>query len=1026
MGFKIKNGILISYQEEAGIYNVIVPDGITEIDDYAFSGCESLTSITLPNSITAIGDNAFWGCESLTSITLPDSLTAIGDCAFLGCSGLTSINLPDSITAIDDYAFSGCKSLTSITLPDSITTIGDCVFEGCSGLTSINLPDSLTAIGKWAFSGCTGLTSITLPDSLTAIGDCAFLGCTGLTSINLPDSITTIGERAFAGCENLTSITLPNSLTAILVAAFSGCTGLTSITLPSSLTAIGKRAFSGCTGLTSITLPNSLTAIGDSAFMGCIALTSIILPDCLTAIPVGAFSGCTGLTSITLPSSLTAIGDSAFNGCIALTSIILPDSLTAIGDSAFHECNNLRKILLPENNLKLEPGNQSLLKKADNLLPILLDARLDLHVSDVNWLITRQWKPEKSLDIITQIYCAAKHKETRAVIESVMNNHLPETIEVMIGMVEHYRNQPSKLVEMAAYVLENALESVRDKIIDFYKALQAVNAKSACHILESIVNSNSGVGGLSGHPIEVICQNQFSENEVSLKLKKYGISPNAFGGVRYQGSETLAPAFVVQCSILPYLQESKQKKGCEKDSKLYSYYTIDSADEIAAALEREDLQRSLNRIFLIADLDKYPYIMIPYCRYGSGKQMNELALFEKKWLQQRRGGKKKNNIMRSAMLLNDSREAVLLIDNWGLLEIYAAMRNTNAEMLRYTVLAEFDLDENGSKRYDLGNAVLTASLTPQLTVSLFNETTGKEAKSLPKRGADPERYALASKDFTTFKTNIKKIYKRLIELLKVEFILPKKLSAANWKKIYIDNYVLKRLASLLVWRWQDNENIVYFMPTIDGTFLNCSNNQIMIGDEGEITLAHPIELDTEELDCWRELLVRNEIVQPFVQMLEPKYVLDPDVVVKQYLGIDVPMFLVRGLAKEGILEGWVENFETEFMGHAIQFYVKYVDGIALAKRFIYHDQTVNITQVHFYGPPRAKNHEIFVMDKMFLESRIYNGDIVAIQDFSRAITRGTIEHLIDVSTKVEKAEVTAWLMRYKEANFPDMSAELKL
>jgi predicted thioredoxin/glutaredoxin len=66
------------------------------------------------------------------------------------------------------------------------------------------------------------------------------------------------------------------------------------------------------------------------------------------------------------------------------------------------------------------------------------------------------------------------------------------------------------------------------------------------------------------------------------------------------------------------------------------------------------------------------------------------------------------------------------------------------------------------------------------------------------------------------------------------------------------------------------------------------------------------------------------------------------------------------------------------------------------------------------------------MDKMFLESRIYNGDIVAIQDFSRAITRGTIEHLIDVSTKVEKAEVTAWLMRYKEANFPDMSAELKL
>ena len=47
-----------------------IPNGITEIGRFAFSGCTSLQSIEIPNSVTEIGYSAFGGCTSLQSIEI--------------------------------------------------------------------------------------------------------------------------------------------------------------------------------------------------------------------------------------------------------------------------------------------------------------------------------------------------------------------------------------------------------------------------------------------------------------------------------------------------------------------------------------------------------------------------------------------------------------------------------------------------------------------------------------------------------------------------------------------------------------------------------------------------------------------------------------------------------------------------------------------------------------------------------------------------------------------------------------------
>ena len=163
--------------------DVVVPNSITQIYEYAFFNNTSLLTVTILFNITSIPDYAFAGCSGLTKVTIPNSVTSIGNCAFRDCTGLTSITIPDSVTKIGDAAFYGCKGLTSITIPNNVTSIGMSAFDGCKGLTSITIPDSVTSIGWGAFSNCSSLESITILGGVTSIGDYAVYECRNLTNV---------------------------------------------------------------------------------------------------------------------------------------------------------------------------------------------------------------------------------------------------------------------------------------------------------------------------------------------------------------------------------------------------------------------------------------------------------------------------------------------------------------------------------------------------------------------------------------------------------------------------------------------------------------------------------------------------------------------------------------------------------------------------------------------------------------------------------------------------------------------------
>ena len=93
----------------SALTSITIPDSVTSIGYSTFWGCSSIEHATMPamaieaipkDSLTAviltsgdsIYDSAFADCSALTSITIPDTVTSIGGFTFSGCFSLAEIS----------------------------------------------------------------------------------------------------------------------------------------------------------------------------------------------------------------------------------------------------------------------------------------------------------------------------------------------------------------------------------------------------------------------------------------------------------------------------------------------------------------------------------------------------------------------------------------------------------------------------------------------------------------------------------------------------------------------------------------------------------------------------------------------------------------------------------------------------------------------------------------------------------------------------------------------------------------------
>ena len=362
--FIIENRTLVAYKGKGG--NVIIPDdeGILYISSFAFclyitdqsvkvdeddwdknklpQANTTIESVVIPDGVEEIQKYAFYNCKNLKSVTLPDSVKYIREFAFDGDEKLETINFSKTET-IGKAAFRNCKVLNNIDL-SKVFAIGVSAFEGCTSLQSVDLT-ALRNTGERAFKDCTALTNVVLTEN-TKLATAMFVN-TGLIEIDIYEKLQ-IPNFCFAKCANLETVTLHNSLVSINEGAFSDCTSLVNFNIQGDLDIIGNQAFYNANKLNRFVLPNCQVELGNYSFYKCTELETLVFSANTKLIINGVIFQDTKLTTFEVdPQNEYYVVDGIYLTNKAMNEIVLAPigndfgdlvidaKYTSIGDSAF-------------------------------------------------------------------------------------------------------------------------------------------------------------------------------------------------------------------------------------------------------------------------------------------------------------------------------------------------------------------------------------------------------------------------------------------------------------------------------------------------------------------------------------------------------------------------------------------------------------------------------------------------------------------------------------------------------------------
>ena len=250
-----------------GISSVQIADGITDIPDSAFWGCETLVDVALPQTLRTIGKGAFGQCVNLTRINIPEGVTSIGDSAFLMCGSLTRLTIPDSVTSIEGNPFRHLAAEIMVSSQNPAISVVDGVVFNKGGTRLIACPSNKA--GAYA-----------IPQGVLEIGTHAFENCNDLTDVTIPASVASIVGNPFDFAQLELKLAPENPDFSLIDGVLFDQTGTRLLVypcgrpgdtceVPEGTVEIGEFAFAGCQQLSAVTIPESVTVIGSNSFWNC-------------------------------------------------------------------------------------------------------------------------------------------------------------------------------------------------------------------------------------------------------------------------------------------------------------------------------------------------------------------------------------------------------------------------------------------------------------------------------------------------------------------------------------------------------------------------------------------------------------------------------------------------------------------------------------------------------------------------------------------------------------------------------------
>ena len=193
----------------SSLTSIVIPSSVNTIGTSLLSGCSSLMSIVVDkgntfydsrnncNAIISTSSNELIsGCNTTT---IPEGVTSISRYAFSGLDCLTTITIPKSVISINDYSFTDCNGLASISVDEANPKYDS--RDNCNAVIE-------TSTNRLIVSS----TNMMLPSGISSYNQNALRNC---VTLRLPDDMKTVNSYTFNYCDNLVTLIVPGSVTKI-------------------------------------------------------------------------------------------------------------------------------------------------------------------------------------------------------------------------------------------------------------------------------------------------------------------------------------------------------------------------------------------------------------------------------------------------------------------------------------------------------------------------------------------------------------------------------------------------------------------------------------------------------------------------------------------------------------------------------------------------------------------------------------------------------------------------------------------
>lgn len=239
--------------------NIVIEEGITEIDESTFDSFVNVVSVKLPESIEVIKKGAFTN-TNLEYIYIPSNVKAIGKGAddFTTSEPIVDANtliLAEEDTLGVEYAERHELPLIYKGKTDSNKYYGSCGDNATWNYDATKKELSISGSGDLSKAPwllimnnveSIPVASISIAEGITGLdvnGAFSHSDFAEVTELVIPEGVTAIGDNAFSNLEKLGKVTLPvKSLVSIGDNAFDNCPVLKEITMNSSIKNIGEKA----------------------------------------------------------------------------------------------------------------------------------------------------------------------------------------------------------------------------------------------------------------------------------------------------------------------------------------------------------------------------------------------------------------------------------------------------------------------------------------------------------------------------------------------------------------------------------------------------------------------------------------------------------------------------------------------------------------------------------------------------------------------------------------------------------------